>query len=196
MIRILTLVTCLVAISSGSAVAFTINEATDGDLSGIDSFPSNLVLEVGDNSLIGSAGSSVDFDIFHINVPAPLAITGLFLNGYSPSAGVSFLGIQHGTTWTAGKGSGVDGNSLIGWTLFGINNVGQDLLPGANTTNNGASGFDIPLGVGDYVFLIQDTGDAINYDLTFVATPVPLPPSLLLVASGFVSVLRLVRKQR
>lgn len=175
-----------------SSLAFSVDEGISGDLSGIDALPSSLSLENGSNLLVGSAGLA-DFDIFSINIPDSSRLTAIQLVGYSPSAGVSFLGIQQGTTWTAGKGNGVNGNALLGWSLFGANNIGQDLLPASNTTSGGASGFDIPLGPGDYVFLLQDTGSSISYSLDFVAAPVPLPASAVLLLSGIAGLVRIAR---
>ena len=101
--------------------------------------------------------------------------------------------MQTSTQWTAGNGSGINPNSLAGWTLFGANNIGEDLLPSMASAGQGASGFSVPLGAGDYVFLIQDTGSAINYGLTFTVTPVPLPAGLPLLALSLVGLARITR---
>ena len=184
MARIFYLSGALVCLLINSAFAFTVDESIDGDLSGIGALPTELTLEAFDNTLTGSMGGGVDFDIFRFTVPANLAITSIEVNGYTTGNAQSFLGIQSGQTWTAGIGFGVSGSSLLGWTLFGFNDIGEDILADANTTSSGASGFDIPLGAGDYAFLLQDTSDNINYSLNFVATPVPLPPALILLVSA------------
>ena len=161
-----------------TASAFTVDESVDGDLSGIGPLPTELTLESGNNLLTGSMGGGVDFDIFRFTVPIELRVVSILVNDYPVGNAQSFLGIQSGDSWTAGIGFGVSGSSLLGWTLFGFNNLGQDILASANTTGSGASGFDVPLVAGNYVFLLQDTTDNINYGLNFVASPVPLPASL------------------
>lgn len=185
---------------SVQAFGFSVDEASNGELSGIPQVPTSLSLELGANTLVASAGtggSNVDFDIFTFSVAANTALTAIFLDGYSQPNGVSFIGVQTGTTWTAGTGGGITGSALAGWALFGIDNIGENLLPTmaiTNLNNEGASGFSLPLGAGDYVFLIQDTGSPINYALTFNASAVPLPASLPLLAMAILGLFRARRK--
>lgn len=198
----LTIILCVLwlGIQTTQSVAFTVNEATDGDLLGIEQMPTPLTLELGTNTLLGSAGgggATKDYDIFRFSIPVNMVLSAITLDSYLPLSGVSFLGMQTGTIWTAGKGpddnpmnSGIDPDLLAGWTLFGANNIDEDLLPSMGIAGLGASGFDVPLGEGDYVFLIQDTGSAISYGLTFTASPVPLPASLPLLGLALISLLR------
>lgn len=190
------LIICLIALSLNvtAALAFSVDEATDGDLSGIEQVPTVLELSLGDNIIAGSAGSvglNQDYDIFTFRVSSNMVLSSITVNAYEPSNGVSFLGVQAAASqWTAGKGNGITGSDLSGWTLFGANDIGTDVLPTMSTALSGASGFDLPLGPDDYVFLIQDTGSAINYELNFTASPVPLPASLPLLGLAALGLLR------
>lgn len=181
------------ALQTTPALSFTVNESTDGDLSGIDPVPTPLVLDIGANTIVGSAGSSglnQDYDIFRFSVLPNSVLTSITVASYEPGSGMSFFAMQEGIQWTAGKGNGISVDALAGWTLFGANDIGSDLLPTMSTAGSGASGFNVPLTSGDYVFLIQDTGTAINYGLSFTASPVPIPASLPLLGLAFLSLVR------
>lgn len=195
----LSLKLCAIGLSLciSAAMAFSVDEAIDGDLSGIEQFPTELTLSLGSNVISGSAGSAglnQDFDIFTFSVLPNTVLNSITVNAYTPSNGVSFLGMQSAVQWTAGKGNGITGSALSGWTLFGANDIGTNILPSMSTAGSGASGFSLPLGSGDYVFLIQDTGSAINYELNFTASPVPLPASLPLLGLAIFGLLGSRRK--
>lgn len=187
--RTLIITAISLSLYAGQVFSFSVDEAADGDLSGAGPAPTLLHLELGANTLSGSAGGN-DYDIFYFSIQPNTVLGSITVNSYQPGSGISFLGMQTDTQWTAGLGSGISGNALTGWTLFGANNIGEDLLPSMANAGQGASGFNLPLGAGEYVFLIQDTGSAINYGLTFTATPVPLPAALPLLALSLVGLSR------
>ena len=193
----LTLCAVGLSFSVTTAMAFSVNESVDGDLSGIEQFPTALALTLGNNTIMGSAGSvglNQDYDIFTFTVLPNTILSSITVDSYEPGSGVSFFGMQTANQWTAGKGNGISGSDLSGWTLFGANDIGTDLLPSMSTAGAGASGFSLPLGSGDYVFLIQDTGSSINYELNFTVSPVPLPASLPLLGIAALGLLRTRRR--
>jgi hypothetical protein len=149
------------------------NEAVFGDLSSEPAFPSPLPLshtinEQSSNTLTGAVGGG-DLDFLLLTVPEYHTWTNMMLTIYSGSS-QSFAGLQTGDVWTAGVGGAINPASLLGWTHFGpaagaSATVGQDLLDNLAIPKNGSAGFSVPLGPGQYVLLLQDTGGVIDYRL-------------------------------
>src|SRR5262245_20802414 len=78
------------------------NEANSADLSGAPTSPTPFSLDLGSNTLTGSAGAN-DFDLVRFTVPAGNRLTSLILSSYTnPFGGVSFIGLGPGSTWQAG----------------------------------------------------------------------------------------------
>ena len=130
------------ALQTTPALSFTVNESADGDLSGIDPVPTPLVLDIGANTIVGSVGSSglnQDYDIFRFSVLPNSVLTSIPVASYEHGSDMSFFAIQEGIQWTAGKGNGISVDALAGWTLFGANDIGSDLLPTMSTAGSGAS---------------------------------------------------------
>ena len=153
------------------AFAVDYDEGVDGDLSGTPAAPTSLgTLDVGANNLTATSGGG-DFDLLTLSIGGGNELASIVLDSYSGPS-VSFTGLQGGTIWTEGLGAAIDASNLLGWAHFGGAALGTDILDNIGT-GAGASGFVPPLPAGDYTFLLQDTGGAVSYDLTFNVVPEP-----------------------
>lgn len=188
------LVAAALACLPGIAVAANYDESVNGDLSGVTATPTTWALGDGANVLKGAAGNG-DYDIVHFNVPVGHQLNSLYLDAYSNLSPQSFLGLQSGSTWTAGTGGMVNGGALIGYVLFDTGMIGANLLPDIGI-NGGAfgAGFTPPLPTGDYTFLVQDTQTPFSYQFTFNVAAVPEPATISLAALGLLAITRIRRR--
>lgn len=167
------------------------DESTNGDLSGDRLAPTSLVLGQGNNSIIASMGGS-DKDYVHFSMDSGLALVAIFVENYESDDDFAFMGFQAGTTLTEDPWTANPAN-LLGWTLWGTGDNGQDLLT-RMASQSGTIGFSIPLTGSDFTFWIQQTGDDADYQLNFVTAPVPEPATLAAVGFGLAAFARRKRK--
>jgi hypothetical protein len=189
------LVAAVLACLPGIAAAANYDESVNGDLSGVGATPTSWALDAGANVIKGTAGTSSDFDIVHINVPVGHQLSSLYLDAYSNLSLQSFLGVQSGSTWTAGTGGAVNGGALIGYVLFDTGLIGADMLPDIGTNGMAfGTGFTPPLPTGDYTLLIQDTQTPFSYEFTLNVAVVPEPATISLAALGLLAITRIRRR--
>jgi hypothetical protein len=163
------------------------SESVNGDLSNNQALPTAVSLALGANSVIGTVGGGDVQDWITIHIPQGLALSSVILRSYVSTDQQGFTGFQKGTAFV---GSPFVASSYAGFAHFGTgatngqlpiaNLVGADLLPiMANpAAAPGSKGFTLPLGPGDFTFLIQQTGSATTaYQFDFVAVAVPEPYS-------------------
>ncbi len=174
----------VLAASQSADAAMLWDESIDGDLSNDGLAPTSLTLNSGSNQILGSTGDGgqgVDRDYFGFTLPQGQALTSIRLLGNTfVSGSFSFIGIQTGPQVTVSP-SGAGGNLLLGWTHYSMGDIGFDILP--NITPAGA------LSPGTYSLWVQDTGGPATYGFDFgVTSVVPLPPSILLMASTLLGI--------
>ena len=179
-----------VAAFTQSATAATIwDEGIDGDLSGNQSAPTVLVVDVGSNSITGVTQTG-DVDFFTFTVPDGANLAQIILTSFDSADDLAFLAIQSGPVITDTTSAA----NLLGWVhasaTFVGTNVLDDLANGA-----GALGFTTPLGPGTYTVWMQQTGaDPVAYGLDLVLR-VPEPSTALLFAFG-IAALGFARRRR
>ncbi len=155
------------------------DEATEGDITDDATNPLTLALGVGSNVISGEVVAG-DLDYVTVNVPEGYVLSSLELANYESADDVAFIGIQEGTVFTEPP-TDTDAANLLGFTLFGADGEGTDILP-AIGSGAGSQGFAPPLEAGNYTFWIQQTGTdvvAYSFDLvTTLAADVPASGSL------------------
>jgi hypothetical protein len=173
--ELLTIAIVLVAAAAAPATVVW-DESANGALSNDRLTPTPLALAVGSNILSGSMMPG-DRQYVSFSMPSGSRLTGLFLGSYVGGDPLSFIGVQHGTTFTEPP-TGTNVGKLLGWTHFGPTRtpIGTDMLP-ALGRGAGATGFVPPLPADNYTFWIQQTGGgATAYSLDFVVVPEPARP--------------------
>jgi hypothetical protein len=157
---------CQAAIPSHAAVW---DENLAGDLSNTGLTPTSLVFAIGANQVLGSVGNSgqgVDRDYFKFTVPPGATLTSLKLLGNtSVSGSASFLALQAGPQVTVTP-SGVGVENLLGFTHYGTEQIGTDILPLVVFNN-----FSGALPGGTYSVWLQETGGQVDYGLEFGIVP-------------------------
>ena len=108
--------------------------------------------------------------------------------------GTAFTGIQAGPFFV---GAPDEPESYLGYSHFGRDTLGMDLLPlmGDTTHAPGSQGFVPPLPSGVYTLLAQQLGEDCLYQFDFEVTAVPGPGSLI-VAGAAVGVGVSARRRR
>jgi hypothetical protein len=152
-----------------SALSWNENAEGFGDLSSDPGNPTPLEIVHPDEAITGTTGGG-DFDFIDLEVPPFHKLESVIVDDYTGST-QSFAGLQLGSVWTAGTGGGINPALLLGWTHFGPAasgaGLGSDILDDLATPKSGSAGFTRPLGPGHYTLLLQDTGSAVGYSLTF-----------------------------
>jgi hypothetical protein len=178
----------LAGTAAQAAVAW--DESSNGDLSNDGLAPSFAALVAGSNQLLGTtgrvmAGGAVDRDYLHFTVPAGHVLQSLqVLPGQVTLGGGAFIGLMAGPQFTVPPTT-FSADGLLGWTLFGIDQEGTDILEIMSVPALGSSGFSIPLPAGDYSLWVQETsvGESV-YKLDFVVAEVPEAPTALAMLGG------------
>lgn len=168
---------CIAAPGARAAVIW--DESLDGDLSGNHLIPTNLAVTPGSNEIVGTTVQG-DRDYFHFSLSPGQALTNIVVRSYEGVDEFSFLAVQAGTFITEDPFAPNVAN-LLGWSLWGTSDIGNDILPRMGT-GEGAIGFVPPLTGPNYAFWLQQTGDLTSYRLDFVV--VPEPATLLALATG------------
>jgi hypothetical protein len=177
------------AAPAGAAVIWS--EGTNGDLSNVQETPTALALALGTNSIIGNViGVGDTRDWVTLTVPAGMKLKQITLASYASTDAQGFMGFDAAATFA---GDPLDPGSYNGYAHFGTgatnpsiptNLVGVDILPimADPAAAAGSKGFSIPLGPGDYAFLIQQLGASTSYQFDYVV--VPEPATMILMALG------------
>ncbi|MEC5386749.1 FxDxF family PEP-CTERM protein [Uliginosibacterium sp. H3] len=175
--------------SIGAHASVLWNEADNGDLANDGLSPTTLLVSSGSNRIVGSTGNSgsgVDRDYFSFTVPTGFVLDAIrLLDNTSVSGGSSFIAIQAGPQLTVSTtGAGVE--NLLGFTHYGNDLIGTDLLPTMAIKFAGA----LPSGV--YSIWVQETGGPASYglDLNISAVPEPAGCAMLLAGLGLLGLAR------
>ncbi len=185
------MLTVLMLFGGTSAVAqLSYNESNDGELSDDLSNPDLLVFGVGLNTVAGNVGSAsgtgatngTDADFFSFSLAPGLSVDSITAtrtgSGFQSFIGYVATGSFPGASTGALGAGDLDGNALF--------SDGESLLPGELLSS--------PLTAGDHAFWVQETGDAIDYSISFNVVPEPAG-SMLLVGLGL-GVTMMVRRRR
>ncbi len=160
---------------SAGALAAGYSEKKSGDLADSGLTPTVVKLKLGDNVVSGKYGTKngdTDRDYFTVKIPVGQQLAAITLEPETlVGINVSFIGIQKGKQVTVPPVGGTP-DDLLGYTLYGTDDEGTDILP-AIGQGNGAKGFVPPLGPGTYSFWVQETATCnCQYRFTFrVTTP-------------------------
>lgn len=199
---------CLVT-SSTVAVAATYDESVNGDLSGVAASPTAWLLELGPNTLSGSAFSEnaetspgvielvdFDYDLVSFTIPAGHQLDSIIVDSYVnvDDLAQSFVALQEGTPWPWGFGWDLGSATLMGYSHL------QSYMPVEKTDvliemHNVFESFPLPLPSGVYTMLLEDIDSRFTYSLIFNVSAVPEPSSAILGGLGL-SLLALRRRSR
>lgn len=164
------------------------NESIHGDLSNDWLNPGLLLLSygqignngmAGNNILTGTTGrvnGVIDRDYLKVVVPTGYVWSEMLLGSQSSmGASASFVGLASGSVMinpnTANSAIG-----LLGYHLYGAQDLTHDILDNMAVSSNGASGFIAPLPAGDYTLWIQElVAGNFNYRFNLILIPVPVP---------------------
>ena len=167
------------------------NEAIDGELSDTGASPTLINLVFGLNEIQGSLGpggsgatnSTSDADFFTFNLASGLEVSSITTTRSTP--GQAFLGQVSGSTISSTTAAGLDGGVLFadGDEVFNLAGAQGQIQP--------ISG---PLS-GSQTFVIQETGGATDFTISFnVTSSVPEPSSAAVV--GGLALLGFVRRRK
>lgn len=177
---------CLFAtllITSSSYGNIVHDEDIDGDLSGDNLAPANLVFAPGDNEIHGSTTfDPLDRDFITISVNTGFELTEIILQLYNSDPGQqSFFAVEAGSQVT----STTNPANLLGSALIGFDpgsQQGDNVLDDLGNAGLGGAGFSGSLGPGTYTFWYQETGSDTSYEFNYIIQAIPEPGSTLLVA--------------
>lgn len=182
-----------------SKAAVVRDEATDGDLSSVQSAPTSLSFAIGGNIVRGSTGRTsttapVDRDFFSFVIAPGQVLTQLILLPGTLSAGgqgISFIGLAAGN----GVPDLTTATALLGWTHYSPASANTDILDDM-AAGQGAAGFSRPLLAGTYTIWIQETAPSVvPYEFDFVVSEVPVPGALYLAMTGIAALAAAARKK-
>lgn len=195
--RITITATAVAALLLGAAgptrAAVAWNEATAGDLSNDGLAPTLVAMAIGSNQLLGTTGnpgSGIDRDYFRFTVPDGATLASLvMLSGTNVSGGSSFIAIQSGAQLTVAP-SGAGAQALLGYTHYGTDLIGQDLLPAMAIQPAG------PLPAGTYSVWVQELGSVVDYGFDFNLVAVPEPATAALWLCGLAGLAAGIRRHQ
>lgn len=141
------------------------NELLNGDLSNIFDAPTTINFVVG-NNLVSAEQGSGDVDYFTFTVPSGAVLSQIILDDYQSTDSAAFVGIVEGNMFNTNAGS-TGASDLLGGTLYGPGNRGNDILAAMGTLN-GSEGFTGSLPAGNYSIWLNQTGDNSEASFTFV----------------------------
>lgn len=190
---IVALVTVIVAVAySNSAIASNWDESIDGDLSSDPSTPTGLAFDLGANVVTGSMSAPNDVrDYITFTIPADQQLSSIQLFEYvdleqETAGNLGYHALNSGSTSLI-PGAG-NSSSFLGGDHLAALPSGTDLLAILGEAPLAGTGFEAPLGQGDYSYVIQQTGPELTgYSLSFVVSAVPEPGSASLFLLGAVS---------
>jgi len=158
-------------VSSDAFAQLSYDESVDGDLSGALGTPTQLIFDIGLNSITGDTGSTnsggatngSDADYFWFSLGAGESIDSISTTRSGPGS-QSFIGYVNDVSFGGQSAGDLDANTLF--------SDGQSLLPGGLLA--------APLTEGNHAFWIQETGGATDYSISFnVISAVPEPSSAI-----------------
>jgi len=167
------------------------NEAVDGDLSDSGPAPTSFgVFATGTNTIQGSLGASSggsgatngnDADFFTFTLGAGQSVNSISTTRTGPGGG-SFIGYTN-----ANSISSITTGGLTSGTLFS-----NGALSG---NSSGLTAIPTTLGAGDHTFILQETGAAVDYSISFnVVQAIPEPSSAALL--GGLAMVGFIRRRR
>jgi hypothetical protein len=181
------------------------DEGIQTDFSNIQASPTYLLLGNGKNTIIGSVQTGADVnDWFTVTVPVGFQLDSLVNSAYDSVDDQGHIGFQISSVFVGAFN--IDPSVYAGYSHFGhhaqngsnpvFNSVDMDLFPIMQVQAAGSQGFSVPLGAGDYAFIIQQTGEMTSYQFDFNVTPVPEPGTILLTGIGCMTLVHKLRKAR
>lgn len=178
-LALIAVTTMLAAAESRGQVIW--NELVQPDLSDDYAAPTAFSLVPGDNLLFGvidgdDGTGQFDRDYFSITIPAGYRLTAMPLTGYLSKDLAAFIALQPGPVFL-NPPEMVTPDDLLGWTLFGPDDVGLDLLPIMGALGQG---FTPPLEAGTYTFWVQQTGQFTEWSTNFIVEKIPTPSAAVL----------------
>lgn len=185
--------------ASHAAVAW--DESVQGDLSGNNLAPTLISFAAGSNQLFGTTGvptpgGQIDRDYFTFTVPAGHVLTALtVLPGNTRVGSGAFIGLMSGSVFTVPPTT-FSAEGMLGWTLFGPDQEGENILQAMTQPDSGSSGFELPLPAGNYAIWIQEAsvGTAI-YRLDANVSAVPEAPTAAALLGGLALLSVAMRRQ-
>ena len=192
-------------LSAPTTAATVWDETVDGDLSSNPLAPTAVVVALGFNDVLGSAGAALvlgaptfdpttgapNFDMDFLTFMVP---TGYILKSLVPVNIVfaestdtkAFIGLEGGTQITAATNFPYSTGALglLGWLHVAASDVGTDILPAMGVSGMGATGFSPPLPAGGYTLWIQDDLP-VSYDLRIEIAGVPELSTWAMLLAGF-----------
>lgn len=151
--------------------------------------PSLLSFALGTNIVAGQVANPRNTrDFFRFNVPTGMLLTAIYLVDWTSSGdNIGYMHIDDGTNTVIPSTATTNqflGGIHLSRSLYAATN---NLLPILATAPQGGTGFVAPLGAGDYVVNVQQTGpEESAYALRFVIEAAPLPVvQFNVVNSGF-----------
>ena len=153
-------------------------ESVDGDLSNNPDRPTKFEIGTGTTSLSGTVigrddNGEKDPDYFTITIPEGGVLSELVVTSYEAAFDSgAFIAMVDGETFSVEDlGNDTDAAALLGYALFGDEEVDENLLPlmviGSRGGGEAPQGFDVPLPAGDYSIWVQQTGPETQYTLQF-----------------------------
>ena len=176
-------------------------EETSGDLSGDPASPTSVALALGENTISGSVVSPGDVrDYLTFSIPAGQQLVAIQLvnyvdldNGSEGNTGFHSLNVGS-TSFIPGGGTA---GSFLGGDHLTVVPGGTNLLAVLGEAPLAGTGFDLPLGEGDYTYLVQQTGPQnTGYEVSFTLAAIPEPSASLLSLFAMVGVLTIRRSRK
>lgn len=174
---LLTSIVTALGLCSAANAGVLWNEAVHGDLSNDWLAPTvaQLVVSEGGENIVrgvsGDDGTGIDRDYITVTIPAGAELIGIILQDYFSTDFNMFMGVVAGTT-VINPDEATD-QSVLGYSLFGPGDIGNDLMDDLAVAHYPGGGFAAPVGAGTYTFWIQQTGEPTIYQMNFVVVPAP-----------------------